>query len=149
MKKYLGLLLLLLFLISFSGCGDPVSAPPGSTITINPSSATIDDATISPSWYTQYFTITVKDSAGTLLGNIKITISYAWTVIPDVPDSSGVVQLYKGTDLVNSPFDAETDDFGIYNLRMDYQSGGLDYKGNLEVRSGSAFGKASFEVTSE
>ncbi|MBM4136572.1 MAG: hypothetical protein FJ241_07045 [Nitrospira sp.] len=144
MKKYLGLLLLFLFLIPFSGCGESVSAPPGAKVKINPSEVTITD-TGAIDTHTQFFSISVTDANDIPLGNIKITISYPWAV----PDSSGVVQLYNGSTPVNSPFDTETDDFGIYNLRMDYQSGGLDYKGDLEVRSGTAYGKASFEVKSE
>lgn len=131
-----------------SSCGGgSVSAPPGATITITPESFTPPpDGSAESSWHTQFFTILVKNSDGNPLGNIKITISYPWAV----PDSAGLVQLYDGSTPVNSPFDAKTDDFGVYHLRFDYQSGGgLKYKGDLEVRSGSAFKTAAFEVTSQ
>ncbi len=137
----------LLFTVFLWGCGggDPVSAPPDATITINPATISVADGTTEPNWHTQYFTISVKNSKGDPLGDIEIWISYPWAV----PDSAGVVQLYDGNMPVNSPFKAETDDFGIYQLRFDYQLGVGSYKGDLEVRSGSAFGKASFEVTVE
>ncbi len=151
-KKPLFKILLLLTLLGasvffMSSCGGgSVSAPPGATITINPATLSVTDGTTEPNWKTRFFTIFVKDSKGNPLGNIKISIFYPWAV----PDSAGVVQLYDGSTPVNSPFDAETDDFGAYNLRFDYLSGGgLNYKGDLEVRSGSAFGSASVEVKSE
>lgn len=140
----------LLFAVLLWGCGslggDSVSAPPDSTITINPETLSVADSREEEDWHTQFFSIYVQNSDGTPLGNVKITISYPWAV----PDSSGVVQLYDGDNKVNSPFDAETDDFGVYNLRFDYLSGGgLAYYGDLEVRSGSAYGKATFTLTSE
>lgn len=151
-KRLLFKILLLLSLLGtsvffMSSCGSgSVSAPPGATITINPATLSVTDETTEPTWKTQFFTILVKNSDGNPLGNIKITISYPWAV----PDSAGLVQLYDGSTPVNSPFDAKTDDFGVYHLRFDYQSGGgLKYKGDLEVRSGSAFKTAAFEVTSQ
>ncbi|MEW6216016.1 MAG: hypothetical protein AB1478_12570 [Nitrospirota bacterium] len=141
----------LLFTVLFWGCGGSVSAPPDSTITINPETVTITDSG-DEATHTQYFTILVKDSNGTPLGDIKITISFPWAK----PDPTDLVQLYKCEDpkcetpeAVNSPFDAETDESGTYTLRFDYQSGWLEYKGDVEVRSGSAFGSATFEVTYE
>lgn len=148
-KRLLFKILLLLALLGvsaffMSGCGGGVTAPSDATITINPSTVSITDGTTESTWHTQFFTILVKNSDGNPLGNIKITISYPWAV----PDSAGSVQLYDGSTPVNSPFDAETDDFGVYNLRFDYLSGGgLNYNGDLEVRSGSAFSSATFEVT--
>ena len=149
----------LLFTVMLWGCGslgsDPVTAPPDSTITINPETMTATctedpevegDACEVATWHTVFFTIYVKDSDGTPLGNVKITISFPWAV----PDSTGVVQLYDGSTPVNSPFDAETDDFGVYNLRFDYLlGGGFTYNGDLEVRSGSAYAIATVEVTSD
>lgn len=130
-----------------SSCGGGVTAPPDATITIKPESFTPPpDGSAESSWHTQFFTIYVENSKGDLLGDIEIWISYPWAV----PDSAGVVQLYDGNTPKNSPFMAKTDDDGVYQLRFDYQSGGgLKYKGDLEVRSGSAFKTAAFEVTSQ
>ena len=126
------------------GVGDGgVSAPPDATITINPGSVSINDGTTTPSWHTQYFTILVENSNGDPLGDIEVWISFPWAVT----DTFGAVQLYDGKTPVKSPFKAKTDDFGVYQLRFDYQLGIGSYTGNLEVRSGSAFGSASFGVS--
>jgi len=145
----------LLFSVLLWGCGDSVSAPPDSMITINPNTLTVTctedpevegDVCEVATPHTQWFTIYVQDSNGTPLGNVKITIFYPWAV----PDSAGVVQLYDGGTPVNSPFNTETDDFGVYHLRFDYLfGGGLAYFGDLEVRSGSAYGTATFTVTGQ
>jgi hypothetical protein len=150
-KKSLFKILILLALLGaavfFVGnCGSVgdggVSAPSDATITVNPDSLSIDDGTTTPSWHTQYFTILVKNSNGDPLGDIDIWISYPWAV----PDVFGAVQLYDGKTPVKSPFKAKTDDFGVYQLRFDYQLGIGSYLGDLEVRSGSVFGKSTFEV---
>jgi len=134
-------------LLIISGCGGgSTSAPTGSTITINPATFTLTDASATVSTHTQYFTVSVKNLAGASLGNTKIVISSPFAV----PDSSGYVQLYNGTTKMDSPFEAETDNFGIYQLRFDYTSGGARaYAGNLEARSGSAFGTASFSIAAQ
>jgi hypothetical protein len=136
----------LLFSVLLWGCGDS-SAPPDSTITINPDTLAMTCLCETPcdaTWHTTFFTIYAKDSNGTPLGKTKITISYPWAF----PDLYSHVQLYDGSTPVNSPFDAETDDFGVYYLRFDYMlCGMLKYNGDLEVRSGSAYAKATFEVT--
>jgi len=144
--KILILLALLAAVFFMGNCGSVgdggVSAPLGATITINPDSVSINDVTTTPSWHTQYFTILVKNSNGDPLGDIEVWISFPWAV----PDTAGAVQLYNSKTPVNSPFKAKTDDFGVYQLRFDYQLGVGAYIGNLEVRSGSVFEKASFEV---
>ncbi|MBI5182679.1 MAG: hypothetical protein HZA06_07200 [Nitrospirae bacterium] len=140
MKRYLILMILLLPLLVF-GCGEE-TASSGSSITISPSTVTVND-TGSQAWHRQYFTIKVTDSSGNPLGNIKIKISFPWAY----PDSSDLVRLYDGDNLQNSPFEATTDEYGSYILRFDFRSGGLTYSGNLTVQSGSAYGYAEFKVT--
>lgn len=141
MKKYI-LLLLCLIALLFSGCGaGGGSAPPGSTITINPSSMTY--TVTDGNWWTQYYTITVEDSTGNPINGAKITITYTWATA----SFSNCVQLYNGSTKVYSPFDAETDEFGVYNLRFDfYGSDTCANKGDIEVRSGDAFVTASFSL---
>jgi hypothetical protein len=124
------------------GCGGG-SAPSGSVITVNPSSNTVTDGSTEPSSHTLFYTISLVDSTGKPLGHTRISLSFVWAN----PDVYNVVQLFDGTTPKKSPFDAETDDFGVYILRLDFQSGGgLKYTGNLEVRSGASFGSSTLTV---
>ncbi|MBZ0157248.1 MAG: hypothetical protein K8I29_13685 [Alphaproteobacteria bacterium] len=147
MKKSCAVSLLLLCLVALSGCGGGGnSAPSGSTLTINPTETNVTDTSSSVSWTTQFYTISLKNSEGKSLGKTKVTITFPWAV----PSSFGVVQFYDGDTPVNSPFDVETDDFGVYYLRLDLQSGGgLSYSGDLEARSGEAFASSRISVSSE
>jgi hypothetical protein len=145
MKRGFKLFLLCsLFFIFLWGCGGSDSAPPNSVITINPDEVTVTDSTGEPKWNTQFYTISLKDENGDPLGDTRIAISFIWAV----PNIVGVVQLYDGDTPVNSPFYADTDDFGTYILRVDFQSGGISYFGDIEVRSGDAFGSAGLTVES-
>ncbi|NOZ25199.1 MAG: hypothetical protein GXO94_03800 [Nitrospirae bacterium] len=124
-------------------CGD-VSAPPDSTITINPSSLTIENSLPTTETSTQYYTVSVVDKDGNPVGDVKLSISFIWAS----PSPYNLVQLYKGDTPVDSPFDATTDEFGAYTFRLDFVSGGgYEYKGDVEVRSGAAFAASTLEVT--
>lgn len=138
------LLVLLICLTALVGCGGGggVTAPDGSTITINPSTMTVTDAV--DVWHTTFFDIIVKNADGQPMGDAKVTISFPWAV----PDPQAVVQLYDGSTPKNSPFDAKTDDFGVYHLRFDYRTG-FKYNGDLEARSGTTLGKATITVAVE
>ncbi len=130
----------LLFIVP--GCGgydDIQNAPADATITINPSEVTLSDATGSTTTHTQYFHIAVKDTNGFPFENIRLTIAF-------VGDIYGVVQFYHGGSAVDSPFNAVTDGNGAYVLRMDFDSGLLEYSGTLQVTSGSAYDSADFSV---
>ncbi len=153
MKRYTIMFLILtgLFLM-LAGCGGGVDlgpsgsvcAPEGSTITILPDSLTITDGSTTPSWHTQNFTIVVKNAQEIPLNDVEIWITFPWAV----PDSTGVVQLFAGNTPKDSPMSAVTDENGVFNLRFDYQSGGgLDYFGDLEVRSCTVYQKATFTVS--
>jgi len=138
--KYVLPLIAMLFLWS---CGD-VSAPPDSTITINPSSLTIENADTDAKWTTQYYTVAVVDKDGNPVGDVKLSISFIWAS----PNPYNLVHLYKGDNRVDSPFDATTDEFGSYTFRLDFISGGgYEYKGDLEVRSGAAFASSTLDVS--
>jgi len=133
----------LLFIVPGCGEGDDIEdAQPTDTITINPSTSTISDDMPSTTTHTQYFHIVVKNANGIPLRNIKLTIEFIWAL----PDIYGVVQLYHGDTKVDSPFNALTDDNGAYILRMDFDSGLLEYNGTLQVTSGSAYASADFAV---
>ncbi len=143
--KYVLPLIAILFLWS---CGD-VSAPPGSTITIDPPSVSIEsviekDGSSPVRTATTYYTVSVVDKDGNPVGNVKLSISFIWAS----PNSSNVVQLYKGDTPVDSPFEATTDEFGSYKFKMDFISGGTyEYTGDLEVRSGANFASSTLDVT--
>ncbi len=137
--KYVLPLIATLFLWS---CGD-VAAPPGSTITISPSSVTVTNGDATAEWTTQYYTISVTDKDGNPVGDVELSISYIWAS----PNAYNLVQLYKGSTPVDSPFVATTDEFGSYKLRLDFVSGGgYEYKGDLEVRSGASFASSTLEI---
>lgn len=146
-KRYRAILLLvsmlLVILIPIWGCKPgSVTAPSGSNITVNPSDITVTDSGPSIRTWTGYFTITVKDSFGKPMNDTDVSIFFPWAV----PQGT-VVQLYDGNTPKNSPFTAKTDENGVYNLRLDYSSGGgLDYFGDLEVRSGSSFTSVTVTV---
>lgn len=153
MKRYIiGLALTSFLFILFScgggvdlGPGGSVSAPVGATITIFPSEVSVKDTSAPAVWHRTTFTITVTDKNGIPLNDVEIWISYQWAV----PDSTGLVQLYDGGTPKNSPMSAVTDGNGVYQLRFEYQSGGgLEYTADLEVRSGSISGSATFSVSS-
>jgi len=144
-KRYIIFIALVGLLFIVPGCADDDldSAPAGATITVNPSSFTLTDATASAITHTEYFSIVVKDANGFPLKDIKLRIAFIWAK----PDYYGLVQFYHGVSKVNSPFNASTDGNGAYVLRMDFISGGAwAYKGTLQVTSGSAYGSADFEV---
>jgi len=157
-KRFLLLLpILSAFVLSCSTSDNP-AAPYGSTITISPSSVSIEytEATMTvtvdstkttytwfgPRWYSQYYTIVVKDENGKPMDGVKLNISYLWAS----PSQFYAVQLYDGGERVNSPFDAKTDKYGTYILRADFLLGVGDYKADIEVRSGANFGSSTFEV---
>lgn len=125
-----------------TSCQDAKDAPDGALITINPPSRSVTDTNTTITTHTDFFTITVKDREGNSMNKTRITLFYPWAF----PDPSAVVQLYDGATPMNAPFATCTNDFGIYTLRYDYQSGGLTYTGDLTVRSGTAYGAATFSV---
>ncbi|VAX30598.1 hypothetical protein MNBD_NITROSPIRAE02-622 [hydrothermal vent metagenome] len=138
--KYVLPLIAILFLWS---CGD-VSAPPGSTITINPPSLSIENGDATARWTTQFYTVSVIDKDGYPVGDAELSISFIWAS----PNPYNLVQLYKGTTPVDSPFSATTDEFGAYTFRLDFISGGsYEYTGDIEVRSGAAFASSTLDVT--
>ncbi|HEC97910.1 MAG TPA: hypothetical protein ENI58_07145 [Nitrospirae bacterium] len=143
--KYVLPLIAILFLWS---CGD-VSAPPDSTITISPSSVSIEsvieaNGTSPAKWSTQDYTVSVVDKDGNPVGNVKLSISFVWAS----PSPYDLVQLYKGDTKVDSPFEATTDEFGSYKFRLDFISGAeYEYTGDLEVRSGAGFASSTLDVT--
>jgi hypothetical protein len=137
---------ILSFLFTAYGCGEK-TAPVDTVITIDPDKVEVTDSTATPSVSTQYFRIvaTKTDINNKTLpvNDAEIWIDFMWAV----PDAVSLVQLYEGDTPVDSPMSVKTDDHGVYNLRVDFlHGGGLEYKGDVEVSSGSAFGSAEFSV---
>lgn len=147
-KTYLLLPLSLFFLINCGGAKNP-AAPSGAVITINPSSFELTTGSTLPITYrTAYFTITVyQDSANTKpMSDIKITIDHVFAS----PAERYYIQFYNDGERVDSPLSVTTDNYGTYVLRVDFMSGGgVAFKGDINVRSGSAFINATFEVKTE
>jgi hypothetical protein len=137
----------LLVLIACGGGGGGGSdAPAEATITINPSSYTVEVSETYPdTTYTQYFQIVVKDGKGIPLNDVNLRISFPWAQ----PAEFAVVQLYDGGSPKDSPMKVKTDENGSYTLRFDYNVGvsAGEYYGDIEVTSGSIFKSARFEVT--
>ena len=142
-KIIIGLCVMGSFFI-WSGCGGSYEAPAGSTITItgidtitDSNSSTVIDSTI--------FHIAATAPNSDPLNDVEISITYPWAI----PSPAGAVQLYDGDDPEDSPMKVETDSYGTYNLRIDYQrGGGVEYTGTIQVTSGSAVGTAEFSVSS-
>lgn len=128
-------------------CGDGSPAPAGSVIKITPGSVSREVNSETAFKTTQYFNISVTNENGIPYDCIELTIDFPLAV----PHVYGIVQLYNGTTATDSPMTVTTDEYGVYNLRFDFWSGGtpgLAYKDDLFVVSGAATpGVATFEVT--
>lgn len=153
-KRFLLLLpLLSIFILSCGGADNP-AAPYKSTITINPSSVSVeytestitidsvDYVYVTPIWYTQYYTIVLTDEKGNPMDGIELNISYKWAS----SSQFYAVQFYHNGERVSSPLTVTTDKYGTYVLRSDFLVGAGEYKADVEVRSGAAFGSSTFEV---
>ncbi|MGE5893548.1 MAG: hypothetical protein ACM34I_05790 [bacterium] len=157
MRRLICLLCLTMAVFLFS-CGESdVSAPPQSKITLFlPNSDVTSADTTSLGESTGYLTIAVFDENDKPIRDAKISIHYPWAV-----PNSFAVQFYDGQDPVDSPFDAHTDDFGVYTLMFTYQIGCLtvdttttpptcatfiEYNGAFEVRTGTNFASIDFSV---
>lgn len=146
MRTRAALYMLLIFVVValFSCGGDDVCPPPDSIITLSPASIEISDSNLATTTHTEYFTIYVEDSEERPIEGAKLSIYFVWAV----PDVYGDVQLYDGATPVNAPFNVQTDEFGVYYLRVDFDSGGgLAYSGAIEVRSCSVYNGADFAVS--
>ncbi len=139
----------LLFSVLLWGCGDSVSAPTGSTITINPSSLSIE----SIAGDTIYnYTVYVTNKEGNPLDGIEIWISGAFAA-PRTPARYQFCRKSDGIEPVNSSFSAETDELGVYYFSIivpvivDGEPNA--FKDDIEVRSGSAFASAHIELTGQ
>lgn len=128
-------------------CGDGTPAPAGSIIKVTPGevSREVNSETVFET--TQIFSISVTNENGIPYDCIELNIDFPLAV----PHVYGLVQLYDGTTKKDSPMTVTTDEYGVYNLKFVFWSGGtpgLAYKDDLLVVSGAATpGTATFEIT--
>ncbi len=162
MKRVLMILALAIFLVS---CGSSSSVPPGSTITINPSSTAItldmgDLACTSgyisgSAMYENQFIVYVADPKGNPVPRANLNISYPFNYIAFYSDPSGA-------NLINpslpSYISVTTDDYGSYKFYVGYdywasasKTGSNQlYTGSIQANSsdaGSAYGTSTLTVT--
>jgi hypothetical protein len=147
----LALTLLLSSVILFHGCGDNKAVPFGSKITINPTAAALKGI---PGDTTENFKVLVTYTDGTPIPKaiIHITSSFAVT-------NSGVAPLYQfyyypdgpdrvgGNTRVNSGYDAQTDDYGVYDFSVSVFGPGSTFNDTINVTSGTAVGTATLALT--
>lgn len=146
-KLPIGLVLALLIIpvVSFPGCGDNTSVPDKSTITISPSGPSLTNP---PMDTVVNFKVTIRYSDGTPIPNARMFISGAFAQ----PNAAGLYQFYYypgGTQnpntAVNSGYEAQADDFGVYNFSIVLTGSAFD--DTIYVTSGTAVGTATIKVT--
>ena len=137
-----------------TGCGS-TEAPPGSTITVSPdvkdwaiSAVLCDYSAMHDTW----FVIAVKSPSGTPVNYVDI-----WVTLDLAPGTFSSpytpMFLYDTADdgvtynvlITNFPYQTKTGSYGTKMLRVEYDLS-CTYAGDLEVRSGSAFGSAHIDV---
>jgi len=150
----LALLLVMLLITMIQGCGSESSssnctAPDGSTITITPSSQTIDTKNAGLVASTSFdWLVKVAYPDGTVMPKACITVSGAFAV-PDVR-ALYQFQFYPSSVMpnlaVNSGFNAQTDDHGAYVFSTLLSAGTGTWSDTIYVRSGTNSGNATVEV---
>lgn len=151
MKRYTHLFIsCIILVISMSpwGCGkgDSTTAPSGGTITFDPTS---HSQTGIASNTTVNFTVEVKDLNGKPMNKAKLKISGPFAV-PRTPVA--YYQFYRGYNAtggaVNSGFEAETDEFGVYvfSVIIDAAAAAGGFGDYIAVFSGTNFGSAEIGV---
>lgn len=143
-------ILLILGVFILSGCGARGgSAPPGSSIAIGTFDG-VTDTNTTKQLNSETVQVTVTDSSGDGVNNAKLDISFNYTAMPDktiAPDITNLVTLCGGAQIVNSTVEVKTDDWGVYYLCVEYQSGGgLVYEGNIKVTSGDQSASTGLSV---
>lgn len=141
------LALLIIPIALFPGCGDFKYVPDKSTITINPSSWTVKD--ILSDTYAD-FTVVVRYSDGTPIpyANIHITGAFA------EPATAAFYQFYFypggsriPNTIVDSGFNAQTDEYGIYRFSAEMYGPGSAFKDTIYINSGTVSATATLELT--
>jgi len=141
--------LVLAFLIApialFQGCGDNESAPDGSTVTIDPSSVSLNN----PGETVVDLKVIVRYPDGTPMPYANVIISGGFAM----PSTAALYQFYWGPGgnlvdpniPVDSGFLAQTNEYGVYDFSIVVF--GLPFKDTIRVTSGSAAGTSDITVT--
>lgn len=148
-KLPIGLILALLIIpiIFLPGCGDNTAVPDKSTITITPSNPSLKNP---PMDTVVNFKVTIRYSDGTPVPNARMFISGGFAQ----PNASGLYQFYyypdgtqnpTGNTAVNSGYEAQADDFGVYNFSIVLS--GSAFNDTIYVTSGTVVGVATIAVT--
>ncbi len=133
-----------------AGCGGGTDAPYGSTITLSPSSSSLDTGALGTSadWPVVYV-VTVTNSDGDPIPWVNLTISGSMAN----PNPIDAYQFYDGIYVVGgpntpkgSPFSAQTDVDGHYTLTAVVPAGTGVFKDQVQVMSATATGYADIEV---
>jgi hypothetical protein len=137
-----------LFIIC-GGCGSKETVPDGSTITINPGSTALQNINGNTPLN---FKVVVKYADGSPIPNATIHITGAFAE-PAVaanyqffyyPDGS---QRVGGNTEKDNGFDAQTDDFGVYDFSIEAFGPGAAFTDTIYVTSGTAVGTATVSLT--
>ena len=160
----LALLLVLLLITLISGCGNTkgteCTAPDGSKITITPSSQTITTGGTGLGIATNLnWTVVVKKPDGNPMPNACLYISGSFAFPSNATHTGVHYQFYyypHGTNYtngnflgnipVNSPFIAQTDDFGQYTFSALVSAARQTFTGTIVVLSGLNVGTATVTV---
>src|SRR5512139_491742 len=150
--KILVALALSAMVIAITGCGtdNQNTAPFGSSITINPSKVTTDGPSGACTGFYQdsLFKITVLGPDKLPMNDAAITIALSWAPNYAHP-AIWSMQLYDmdtvGGAAVTVPYQTKTGDFGTKNVMVRHDIT-CDYKGQLEVFSGTAYLQVDIEV---
>ena len=141
------LALLMIPIALFPGCGDNTSIPDGSTITISESSVSLKNPSIDT---VVDFKVTIRYKDGTPIPNARMFISGGYAV----PNSLGLYQFYyyplgqqnpEGNRDVNAGYEAQADDYGVYNFSIEVTGAAFD--DTIYVTSGTVVGSATIKVT--
>lgn len=135
-------------IILMAGCGSETTPPSGSTITVTgPAPFSIGSDTNFD------FTVVVKYPDGTPMPKAKLDISGAFAFPRNAAQSGWHYQFYyspggntvPGNLAVNSPFEAQTDDFGTYTFSALVSVATGTFTDTIVVRAGTIVGTALFQ----
>jgi hypothetical protein len=145
------IVLVLFSIVVMQGCGNENTAPAGSTITINQDKTSEDTggAGLPAGQAIPFdFTVAVTYSDGTPMPNATLTISGGLAI----PNTYIAYQFYHTqyavghTDTENSPFQAQTNDSGVYTFSALVSGPVTTFKDNVYVTSGTNVATGSIEI---